>query len=192
MPVLTKIIFGFLVFLALSSAAADTPVVEEFRYHLASADCDYARANRAFGLKLMGRDFPMPDGYDFRGSDHFSGRDWLRFQTPSNLDPLRYIQENPETNTAEAVRNVMAQQAHVYYYEEDEAENLDAEEYRGFEVVEWNGLSLLITMSTGGQVQRTTVYQAIVRAEGDNDRLWFSSTNIKQITKIIACATIAE
>lgn len=82
----------------------------------------------------------------------------------------------------------MAQEANIYYYEEDETENLDSEEYSRFEVLAWKGLSLLFRASIGGHKQETTVYQAIVRTEEHNDRLLLSSTNIEQLTKIIACA----
>ena len=192
MHLFTKIVVGFAALVGLSSAIADSPEVDGFRYHLANTDCGYVTASRAFGLRVMGWDFPVPAGYDFRGFDRGLKRDTLWLQKLSNVEPLKYLENHPGTSVAEAVRKKAEQEANIYYYEADEAENLDSEEYAGFEAVEWQGLSLLFRASTGGRQVETTVYQAIVRTEGHNDRLSLVSTNVEQITKIIACAEKAE
>lgn len=192
MRLYTNIVVGLAGLVSLSSAIADSVEVDGFRYHLASAECAYVKANRAFGLRVMDWDFPVPAGYDFRGFQHLPNHDMLWFQKRSTVDPLAYIQDHPGTSVGEAVGKTMEQEAHIYYYEEDETENLESEEYRGFEVVEWNGLSLLFRASTGGHQQETTVYQAVVRTKEHNDRLSLSSTNVEQLTKIIACAEKVE
>ena len=188
MRFLPKVVVGFAGLISLGLAAADSAEVDGFRHHLANTDCTYVIANRAFGLRIMDWDFPVPAGYDFRGFQHLPNDDWLWFQKRSTVDPLEYIQNHPGTSVGEAVGKKMEQEANIYYYEEDETENLESEEYSRFEVVEWKGLSLLFRASIGGHQQETTAYQAIVRTEEHNDRLLLSSTNIEQLTKIIACA----
>lgn len=67
MGLLPKFVVGFAGLVSLGSAAADSAEVDGFRYHLANTDCAYVIANRAFGLRIMDWDFPVPAGYDFRG-----------------------------------------------------------------------------------------------------------------------------
>ena len=188
----TKTVVGITGLVSLSSVIADSPEVDAFRYRLANTDCAYLIANRAFGLQVMGWNFPVPAGYDFRGFQHLSNDDMLWFQKRSTVDPREYTQNHPGTSVGEAVRRTMEQAAEIYYYEEDEAENLENQEFKGFEPVEWKGLSLLFRATTGGHQQETTAYQAIVRTADQKDRLSITSTNIEQLTNIIACAEKAE
>ena len=138
MRMITKIVLGFTVFAGLNSAFADSPEVDGFRYHLANTDCGNVTASRAFGLRVMGWDFPVPSGYDFRGFDRGFKRDTLWLQKLSDVEPLKYLGDHPGSSVREAVRRMLEQEANIYYYEAEEDENLDGEEYRDFEAIECN------------------------------------------------------
>lgn len=167
-----------------TGAAFGSPSSVEFESILLATDCVNVTSKRMLDLRVLGRTFPIANGYDFYGFD----RGYAVFGMYPESDPLDNLNKYPNPSSlASAVRKWSASTASIYYASERD-EHTVPERSRGFEALDWHGLTLYFRSKVGGSAVTSTIYQVVVHANGHTDELSIRAGSPQLIADIIACA----
>lgn len=137
--------------------------VSELETVLRSADCMLASNSSGLRMRILGREFRLPDDFVFRGLD----RGHARF--------VRVRSDKPEDH------------AFVYFSSGSER-RYNREKSPDFVEVNWNDTTIFYRSSEGGRAVPIKLHQAIIQK--NEDELAITATSLHLIGSIIACSKI--
>ena len=186
MKALSTGLYCTLIFLICSSADSASLASAEFESILRATDCIKVANEKAFELRVLGRSFPVPQGYNFKGL--FRGE--AVFSADPDLDVLDNVNKySDRTAMVSALEQWRTSTGLFKYYEMQPDDQNIERRLKEFDVLQWSGLTVYFRASAGeGWAKNTTTYQVIVHAEGHDGEIRITTASPQRIADIIACA----
>lgn len=186
MKALSTGLYCTLVFLICSSADSASLASAEFESILRATDCIKVANEKAFELRVLGRSFPVPQGYNFNGL--FRGE--AVFYADSDLDVLENASKYSDHTTMVAALEQWDKSTGSFQYYEMQPDDRNIEQrLKEFDALQWSGLTVYFRASAGeGWGKNSTTYQVIVHAEGYDEEIRITTASPQRIADIIACA----
>lgn len=154
----------------------------EFETLLEATDCASKSQETVMEMKVLGRSFPLPAGYNFYGLDLGEAV----FGLDPDPDPVKVSGDSNGHDpgaTIDSVKRKAAQSADVYYSSDRDQPNGPP----GFKVIAWQGLTVYYKAQQGGHAVQDIVHQAVIYATEGTGRLSFTAGSPQLIADIVAC-----
>lgn len=172
--------------LALTSCmndASGSAAGNEIRSLLHSTDCTTVWTRRAFSIEVLGKSFPVSRGFDFHG---FENGEIVFRKAPNANDPVRSGDPQLSQSTAAIPGESRSFTSITYFVWRDDSP--ESEISQGFEVIEWDDLTLYYRRTTGGRVVTTVSHQMIAHRDGSDHALRITSADAQDIADIVGCS----